>query len=178
VINNKRVLGIFGVILIVAAAFIAGTLYQKHRPAIKELLASLKSLELSAMSSIRAAVADTRAVSAAAALRVEQPANPGAPAPHTRRALDTSLLPLIVDTVAMPPALGVHAGQGGGITIVNDTIVIVDLKGSFFTIDAKSDKMSNKTATQSASWRCRCFPIRSRTTTSSRPSRCSSAVSW
>lgn len=57
---------------------------------------------------------------------------------RTRRALDTVLLPLLVDTVAVPRELAVKAGSGGAITVVGDTIVIVDLKGGFFALDVGS----------------------------------------
>jgi hypothetical protein len=68
-----------------------------------------------------------------------------APAPAARRTIDTSLLPLTVDTVAMPKSLGVHAGYGGGIAVVGDTIVIVDLKGAFFTVKDKGDRIERLT---------------------------------
>lgn len=72
--------------------------------------------------------------------KIELPA-PAAPGPKSRRTLETSLLPLVVDTVAIPRPVGVHVGFGGGITVVNDIIVIVDLKGAFFTVEAKGDKI-------------------------------------
>ena len=40
------------------------------------------------------------------------------PAEHVYRSLDTALLPLSIDTVAIPPALGVHPGAGGGMVRV------------------------------------------------------------
>ena len=53
--------------------------------------------------------------------------------------LDTSLLPLLVDTVTIPPALGAEIELGGGLAVVDDTIVVVDLAGNFFKIAAKGD---------------------------------------
>jgi len=57
------------------------------------------------------------------------------PAEHVYRFLDTALLPLSIDTVAIPPALGVHPGAGGGMTVIDDMIVIVDLQGAFFALE-------------------------------------------
>jgi hypothetical protein len=142
--SNRRIARILALVLIVVVAFYAGTRYQKHRPRIKEFVASLKSFDAATSSPTRGAVAEKQAAPvepAASAQKLEEQAAIAAPEPHARRALDTSLLPLIIDTVAMPPALGVHAGSGGGITVVNDTIVIVDLKGTFFAVEAKGDKI-------------------------------------
>lgn len=66
-----------------------------------------------------------------------EPAGPERPVEQVRRLLETALLPLLVDTVTLPPALGAHAGSGGGLTVVNDTVIIVDLRGEFF---AATDK--------------------------------------
>lgn len=56
---------------------------------------------------------------------------------RVRTTLDTVLLPLSIDTVSMPHDLGLQGG-GGGITVVDDTVVIVDSKGSFFTVERDS----------------------------------------
>jgi aldose sugar dehydrogenase len=77
------------------------------------------------------------ALAAVPALAAE-PAAPEQPAEHVRRALDTALLPLTIDTVALSE-VGARPGGGGGIAIVGSTIIIVDFKGAFFTADAKGD---------------------------------------
>jgi hypothetical protein len=67
--------------------------------------------------------------------KLARSAEPALPAEHVYRSIETVLLPLSVDTVAIPPALGVHPGPGGGLTVVDDTIVIVDVKGAFFALE-------------------------------------------
>jgi hypothetical protein len=61
--------------------------------------------------------------------------------PHSVRALETSLLPLLVDTVAIPETVGVHPGGGGGIAVIGDTILAMDRRGAFFKIEAKGDRI-------------------------------------
>jgi glucose/arabinose dehydrogenase len=64
-------------------------------------------------------------------------AEPKAPAQAVeqhRRILETSLLPLIVDTVTMPPAVDIRPGVGGGIAVVNGTVIIVDPQGAFVAV--------------------------------------------
>ena len=56
------------------------------------------------------------------------------PLEFTRSALETALLPLSIAKASIPASLGVRAGQGGGVAIVDDTIVIVDLTGNFFAV--------------------------------------------
>jgi aldose sugar dehydrogenase len=123
--RNSRSTRILSLILVVAAAFYGGTRYQKHREDIKWFITGLKS---------RFVAPAPQPISVAAA---------PAPAfdPHDRRKIETSLLPLLVDTVAIPTPLGVHAGTGGGITVVDDTIIIVDVKGAFFSVAAKGDRI-------------------------------------
>ena len=61
---------------------------------------------------------------------------------RSTRSIDTSLLPLFVDTVAIPSAIGVHAGNGGGLTVVKGTILVVDPQGTFFKADAKGENIA------------------------------------
>jgi hypothetical protein len=56
------------------------------------------------------------------------------PVEQVRRVLETSLLPLVVDTVKSPPAFGIHAGPGGGVTVVDRTVIIVDPQGVFAAV--------------------------------------------
>ncbi|MEJ0074734.1 MAG: PQQ-dependent sugar dehydrogenase [Alphaproteobacteria bacterium] len=58
----------------------------------------------------------------------------GVPLEFTHSALETALLPLSVAKASIPENLGVRAGDGGGIAIVDDTIVIVDLTGNVFAV--------------------------------------------
>jgi hypothetical protein len=67
-------------------------------------------------------------------------AEPKAPAQsieQNRRVLETALLPLVVDTLAMPPAVDVRPGIGGGISVVNDTVIIVDPQGAFLAVSER-----------------------------------------
>jgi aldose sugar dehydrogenase len=58
----------------------------------------------------------------------------GIPLEFTHDALETALLPLSVAKASIPASLGIRAGEGGGIAIVDDTIVVVDPTGNFFAI--------------------------------------------
>lgn len=104
-------------LLIVLAAFIAGTRFQKHRRLLDELWGARQTI-------------DVRAMPRPVGLTVHEL--------HSRSTLDTALLPLLIDTVEMPDVLGVHHG-GGGITVVGDTIIIADVKGALFAVRAKGD---------------------------------------
>jgi hypothetical protein len=118
--GRRRGVAILLAIACVAGAFYAGTRYEKHQSQIKGFLASFRPQKPAAS----AAVAESPAVQASL---------------HSVVQLDTTLLPLLVDTVSIPPALGVESGFGGGLAVVNDTIVVVDLAGSFFKVAAKGD---------------------------------------
>src|SRR5690242_5892814 len=59
----------------------------------------------------------------------------GIPLEFTNSALETALLPLSIATAAIPGDLGIRAGEGGGIAIVDDKIVGVDLTGNFFAVE-------------------------------------------
>jgi hypothetical protein len=64
-------------------------------------------------------------------------AEPKAPAQsveQNRRVLETALLPIIVDTVTMPPAVDIRPGVGGGIAVVNGTVIIVGPQGAFVAV--------------------------------------------
>jgi aldose sugar dehydrogenase len=87
----------------------------------------------------KAAVGLAVFVAATATVRSFATEPAGTPPERVRRTLETALLPLSIDTVAVPRILGVRPGGGGGITIVNDTIMIVDFKGAFFVAEAKGD---------------------------------------
>lgn len=110
-------------VLIVISAFYTETRYQAHRPQIQAFLASVASLDRFAVAQAQVAVA----------------VPPAPPEKHSWRLLETTLLPLRVDTVTLPESLGVHPGPGGGMTVVNNTIVVVDLQGGFFKIEGKGE---------------------------------------
>lgn len=59
----------------------------------------------------------------------------GIPLEFTNSALETALLPLSIATAAIPGDLGIRAGEGGGIAIVDGKIVGVDLTGNFFAVE-------------------------------------------
>jgi glucose/sorbosone dehydrogenase len=60
---------------------------------------------------------------------------------HTVELLDTALLPLIKDTLAMPHGIEISAGRGGGITVVGDTIIVADRRGAFFQVDGRGARI-------------------------------------
>src|ERR1041385_193528 len=70
-----------------------------------------------------------------AAMQFGHAAERSQPAEHAYSNVETALLPLSVDTVAIPPALGVAPGTGGGLTVIDDTVIVVDVRGAFFALD-------------------------------------------
>jgi hypothetical protein len=137
--NKRLVTWVLVPVLIVISAFYTGTRYQAHRPQFQAFLASFASLDRFAVAHAQVAVAVPPVEASAAAQAIAPPAPPAPPEKHSRHLLETTLLPLRVDTVALPEALGVHPGSGGGMTVVNDTIVVVDLRGGFFKIEGKGE---------------------------------------
>jgi hypothetical protein len=133
--------------LLVAAAFYAGTRYQTHRAAVKKFAAD-PWVGISELLSLRQG--DRVAEQNVAALEAKAPnANGRAMNVHSvqisrsLRNLDTTLLPLVLDTVALPSALDAKAGNGGGIAVVDDKIIIVDHRGNFFKSENKGAKIDN-----------------------------------
>ena len=55
--------------------------------------------------------------------------------------LDTVLLPLIKTTMVLPPKVGITAGQGGGITVVDGKVIIADLRGAFFILESRQSQL-------------------------------------
>lgn len=67
--------------------------------------------------------------------QLASPAEPAHPAEHNYRSIETALIPLSIDSVAIPPALGAHPGAGGGLTVIDDAVVIADVRGAFFAFE-------------------------------------------
>jgi hypothetical protein len=74
---------------------------------------------------------------------------PPTPAPQTsspqplrsREPLETALLPLLKDIVAIPAEVGLSAGGGGGIVVIDDTIIVVDYLGKFAIAADKGSRL-------------------------------------
>jgi hypothetical protein len=141
-----RYIGIVALALASVAAFVAGTSYEKHRLQISQFVHRLAA---AAPGVTRIAVAD-KAPAHIALAHVD----PIKPEPRSRRTFDTELLPLVIETLAMPSLtmpsltmpslatpspLGVHVGMGGGIAVVDDRIIIVDVKGAVFAVESKGE---------------------------------------
>jgi hypothetical protein len=127
----QRFVGILVLPLIGVAAFVAGTNYETHRPDISETVGRLAAA-IPVVS--RVAVAGKVPAKVAPAH-----VDPIKPEPRSRRTLDTELLPLVIHTLAMPSLLGVEVGSGGGIAVADDRIIIVDVKGAFFSVESKGE---------------------------------------
>jgi hypothetical protein len=140
---------IVAVVALVAVAFYAGTRHQKHRETIKHTgiaffaaVSNLLPLKFSQTvaaekpaKSSQTLVVDKVALAYPAPDRKMHDAP--APSPSSPRQIDTTLLPLLIDTVALPRALGVAAGYGGGMAIVDDRVIVVDLQGGFFKVESR-----------------------------------------
>lgn len=63
---------------------------------------------------------------------IAQPA--AMPLERVRTTIETALLPLSVDTIAIPSELGLRGG-GGGIAVVDGTVVVADSNGVFFAVE-------------------------------------------
>jgi hypothetical protein len=139
---RRRNFIVLACVVIALASFYAGTRVQRYRPQIQAYVADLVAVPKDQSRS----PAPVRLVAALGANALSASGMP-ADAPdrtirrdlHSVRSLDTSLLPLLVDTVAIPESLGVHSGGGGGIAVIGNTILVVDRKGAFFKVEAKGD---------------------------------------
>jgi len=59
---------------------------------------------------------------------------------RSREDLDTALLPLLKDIVTIPPSVGLSPGKGGGIVVVDDRIIVVDIHGKFAVVADKGTR--------------------------------------
>jgi hypothetical protein len=73
-----------------------------------------------------------RVATDAAAMAPGRQSSPAAPQPlRSSEHLETALLPLLKDIVPLPPDLGLRPGNGGGMVVVGDMIIVVDIYGKF-----------------------------------------------
>lgn len=105
-------------LLAVAASAVAGALWRDR------VIASYDEYR------DRVARAPLPAIVSNAAPALAQPA-PELPALRSRERLETALLPLIKDIVPIPAATGVAPGNGGGLVVIDDRIIVVDERGQF-----------------------------------------------
>jgi hypothetical protein len=131
--GKRRVARILALIVIIDLAFYAGTRHQKHR---EEIRAFLKGLISPSVESQAAPVAPP--APPAPPVRVEASAAPALPDLRSSRKLGTTLLPLVIETVVLPPEIGIHADHGG-ITVINGSIVVLDQDGALFKVEARGE---------------------------------------
>ena len=130
--GKRRAARLLGLMVIVGLAFYAGTRHQKHREEIRAFLKGLISPPVESQ-----APPPARPV---LPVRVEASAAPTLPELRSSSKLETSLLPLVIETVVLAPAVGVPAGHGG-LTVVNGSIVVATLEGVFFKVEARGGRI-------------------------------------
>jgi cytochrome c2 len=82
----------------------------------------------------RARAADPAAPDVKAAVSDPQP-------PPLRRAIDTALLPLVMDTIPVSVDQGIAAGSGGGLAVVGGDVIAVDRLGAFVKISGADHRI-------------------------------------